>query len=231
MVVVNKAQQNVSGISSVAWSRDFLKDFAIADPGAVDGIRYVTHLLELGQSICGQTQDGIHRLSREIEQITAGKVSLHLGQRRGYKDTLYGSPVSFSLPVQFNHLVYGYLAVACDPLQPEQPAISAPIAQLLGRVCAYLLYTLEQSAFVQGQCRQLNYQVNGPLTKREREVLALMCNGHDQQSIAALLCISPATVGKHRQHIYSQLGVHSERDALFAAYHAGLFSLIEDSLH
>jgi DNA-binding NarL/FixJ family response regulator len=68
------------------------------------------------------------------------------------------------------------------------------------------------------------------LTKREREVLALMCRGYNQEAIADLLCISPATVGKHRQHIYEQLGVHCERDALLVAYQTGLFSLIDDHL-
>lgn len=55
----------------------------------------------------------------------------------------------------------------------------------------------------------------------------LMCLGHDQKSIADKLYISPATVGKHRQHIYEQLGVHNEHDALLAAYHLGFFSILE----
>ncbi|MBA2678504.1 MAG: response regulator transcription factor, partial [Ktedonobacteraceae bacterium] len=67
----------------------------------------------------------------------------------------------------------------------------------------------------------------GTLTKREREVLMLMCLGHDQKTIADRLCISPTTVGKHRQHIYEQLNVHNEHDALLAAYHLGFFSILE----
>ena len=111
----------------------------------------------------------------------------------------------------------------------EQLAIPLPVAQLLAQTCSWILYAIEQSTFLQGQCHQLEYQVNGPLTKREREVLTLMCRGYNQETIAELLCIAPATVGKHRQHIYEQLGVHSERDALLAAYLTGLFSIIEDS--
>ena len=60
-------------------------------------------------------------------------------------------------------------------------------------------------------------------TRREREVLDLMCRGNNQDAIAEKLCVSPATVGKHRQHIYEQLGVHCERDAILVAYQAGLF--------
>jgi len=51
-----------------------------------------------------------------------------------------------------------------------------------------------------------------------------MCRGYDQETIAGKLHITGATVEKHRQHIYSHLGVHNERDAIMAAYQAGLFS-------
>ena len=124
--------------------------------------------------------------------------------------------------------MYGTLCITADPHHKESPSISLPVVHLLTLVCGWLLYTIEQSSFLQGQCQQLDYQINGPLTKREREVLTLMCRGCNQEMIASLLRISPATVGKHRQHIYEQLGVHSEHDALLVAYQTGLFSLIED---
>jgi DNA-binding NarL/FixJ family response regulator len=67
-----------------------------------------------------------------------------------------------------------------------------------------------------------------PLTKREKEVLELMFRGRNQEEIADQLCIAPATVNKHRQHIYERLGVHNERDALLAAYHIGILSLLDN---
>ncbi|GCE15665.1 response regulator transcription factor [Tengunoibacter tsumagoiensis] len=227
MTTVSRPAPLFSGFAPGALNRDLLPELSPGDIKTLDGIRSIAHLLELGQSICGQTQECTQRLCLEVEKTMQGNAHLHLGRQTRSPHQLLGAASLLSFPVQFNHIVYGYLTLVRDSQQPDQPVIPTPIAQLLIRVCGWLLYTFEQAAFVQGQCRQLQYQVNGPLTKREREVLTLMCQGHDQQAIADILCIAPATVGKHRQHIYNQLGVHCERDALFAAYHTGLFSLIE----
>ncbi|MFO7663423.1 MAG: response regulator transcription factor [Chloroflexota bacterium] len=45
-----------------------------------------------------------------------------------------------------------------------------------------------------------------PLTKREHEVLQLVAEGHTNNSIAAILTISPKTVEKHRANIMIKLG-------------------------
>ncbi len=84
------------------------------------------------------------------------------------------------------------------------------------------------TALLQGQCQQLDYQVHSPLTKQERTILLLMCRGKTKEELAEALSISPRTVGTHKQNIYSKLGVHSERDALLAAYQEGIFSPLED---
>jgi DNA-binding CsgD family transcriptional regulator len=55
-----------------------------------------------------------------------------------------------------------------------------------------------------------------------------MCRGDDQTAIARALSIAPATVRKHRQHIYEQLGVHNQHDAFLMAYQMGLFSPLEE---
>jgi DNA-binding CsgD family transcriptional regulator len=194
----------------------------------VEDIQLVTHLLSLSQVLCGQMQSGISRLCNEVRLITCERAHLYLGRQRTMLRSEMPPTAMWSQPVQFGNLAYGTLCIVADPIHTDSPSISLPVAHLLAQVCAWLLYTIEQSSFLQGQCQQLNYQINGPLTKREREVLALMCRGANQEMIAELLCISPATVGKHRQHIYEQLGVHCERDALLVAYQTGLFSLIDD---
>jgi DNA-binding CsgD family transcriptional regulator len=201
-------------------------------PGAVllEEIQPVAHLLGLGQLLCGQVHGAANRLCQEVRLVTQERAQLLLGRRALTKGAQLPPSTLITLPVQFGHLVYGALCIAFDVVHPEQPAISLPIAQLLAQTCSWLLYAIEQSTFLQGQCQQLNYQVHKPLTKREREVLALMCRGFGQEAIAEMLSIASATVGKHRQHIYEQLGVHCERDALLAAYHVGLFSIIEESL-
>lgn len=47
-----------------------------------------------------------------------------------------------------------------------------------------------------------------PLTKREREVLALVARGLTNQQIAEKLSISPRTVDTHRTNIMHKLGIH-----------------------
>jgi ATP/maltotriose-dependent transcriptional regulator MalT len=201
----------------------------VPDAAILEDMQVVAHLLGLGQMLCGHVHGAATRLCQEVKLVTQGRAQLLLGRQVLTKRVQLPASTLITLPVQFGHLMYGTLCIAFDLAHTEELAIPLPIAQLLAQTCSWLLYAIEQSTFLQGQCQQLDYQVHGPLTKREREVLALMCRGYDQEAIAEMLCISPATVGKHRQHIYEQLGVHCERDALLAAYHIGLFSIIEDS--
>lgn len=49
-----------------------------------------------------------------------------------------------------------------------------------------------------------------PLTPREREVLALMAEGHANNGICALLHLGPKTVETHVSHIFSKLGVEEQ---------------------
>ena len=51
------------------------------------------------------------------------------------------------------------------------------------------------------------------LTRREREVLLLVCKGADSRSIAEALVISPETARTHVQNVLSKLGVHSRLEA------------------
>ncbi|MGH2787238.1 MAG: response regulator [Actinomycetota bacterium] len=51
------------------------------------------------------------------------------------------------------------------------------------------------------------------LTKREREVLALLAEGADNDTIAQALVISPQTARTHIQNVIGKLGVHSRLEA------------------
>jgi ATP/maltotriose-dependent transcriptional regulator MalT len=62
-----------------------------------------------------------------------------------------------------------------------------------------------------------------PLTKREREVLALAAQGFTNGEIAGTLYISAATVRRHLNSIYSKLGISAGTCArLVAALKAGM---------
>jgi len=60
------------------------------------------------------------------------------------------------------------------------------------------------------------------LTPREREVLVLLAQGGDNDSIAQSLVISPQTARTHIQNVLVKLGVHSRLEAAAVAMQNGL---------
>jgi DNA-binding CsgD family transcriptional regulator len=60
------------------------------------------------------------------------------------------------------------------------------------------------------------------LTRREREVLALLAAGGNNKSIGQALYISPQTARTHVQHVLSKLGVHSRLAAAAFAMQDGI---------
>lgn len=71
-------------------------------------------------------------------------------------------------------------------------------------------------------------QVLGPplvfpeLTEREREVLDLIAQGHNNQAIARKLFVSPKTVRNHVSNIFAKLQVADRAQAIVRAREAGL---------
>jgi DNA-binding NarL/FixJ family response regulator len=65
------------------------------------------------------------------------------------------------------------------------------------------------------------------LTNRERQVLALLADGADNDTIARTLVISPQTARTHIQNILSKLGVHSRLEAsAFVFWNGNLEALL-----
>ena len=60
------------------------------------------------------------------------------------------------------------------------------------------------------------------VSKREREVLVLMAQGHSNQAIGTELFVSLNTVRNHVQSILRKLEVHSKLEAVFVARREGL---------
>jgi DNA-binding NarL/FixJ family response regulator len=63
------------------------------------------------------------------------------------------------------------------------------------------------------------------LTEREREVLRLIAEGHTNQEIADLLCISLSTVQTHRTHVMEKLKLHRRSELIDYALRHGLLNL------
>jgi len=59
--------------------------------------------------------------------------------------------------------------------------------------------------------------VPSPLSKRETEILRLLCNGMNYRSIATELFLSSHTVKSHVKNIYRKLHVHSRAEAVSKA--------------
>jgi DNA-binding NarL/FixJ family response regulator len=66
----------------------------------------------------------------------------------------------------------------------------------------------------------------GVLTRREREILALLCRGLRNKEIAASVSISTATVKAHVRHIYEKLQVKGRVALLRYAEDKGLIRSI-----
>jgi DNA-binding NarL/FixJ family response regulator len=62
------------------------------------------------------------------------------------------------------------------------------------------------------------------LTRREREVLALLSEGADNEGIARALVISPQTARTHIQNILTKLSVHSRLEAAAFVAHNGVLT-------
>jgi DNA-binding CsgD family transcriptional regulator len=205
-----------------------LKFIEMTDTSLQEFTQLIVDLLSLGQTVYQQIHLVCEDICQKVTRATQGSARLFLPYQNSSAGQPDPFPVSVSFPAQFRNRTYGRLDIAPDPERPGSPALPLSAAQLLAHTCGSLLYSLELTAFIEGQCQRLDDQVPVPLTKREREVLELICQGNDQQAIAEQLSIAPATVDTHRKRISEKLGVHSERDIPLAAYRAGLFSILDE---
>jgi DNA-binding NarL/FixJ family response regulator len=63
------------------------------------------------------------------------------------------------------------------------------------------------------------------LTRREREVLALLADGHTTQEVSDALSISVMTVQSHVKNVLAKLGVHSKVEAIRFAWRSGAVTM------
>jgi DNA-binding NarL/FixJ family response regulator len=116
----------------------------------------------------------------------------------------------------------GYLLKEARPADVVE-AISSVLnggAPLTPSVAAHLLKRLKKT-----EPDRINTLSKSPalqtLTPRESEVLLALARGYSYDETAALLTISPHTVGHHVKQIYSKLAVNSKSAAVFEAVQAG----------
>jgi two-component system, NarL family, response regulator DegU len=73
--------------------------------------------------------------------------------------------------------------------------------------------------------RATDVVVDSPLTKREREILQLVADGHSTAEIARTLYISAKTVKNHLASIYSKLDSRDRTQAVLSGMRLGIVSL------
>jgi DNA-binding CsgD family transcriptional regulator len=101
------------------------------------------------------------------------------------------------------------LPQACLPLRLQQAGRELTIRLVIEQIGERYLLLLEE----QNLCASNSLALLG-LSLRETQVLELVMQGKDNNSIATQLNISSSTVRKHLENIYSQLGVHSRTAAI-----------------
>jgi LuxR family maltose regulon positive regulatory protein len=86
------------------------------------------------------------------------------------------------------------------------------ISKLMAALSGQRGETTDEALFIKVQG-----EIIEPLTKRELEVLRLMCEGLSNQDIADQLIVSINTVKKHTSNVYAKLGVRNRAQAVLRA--------------
>jgi DNA-binding CsgD family transcriptional regulator len=198
----------------------------VANPVAYEQL--LSHLLHVGETLLGETHGVFDRLAQEVALITHGQVQLVLHQENAEQPP--PPPSRFRFLIFFNNRFYGALLIEPDPADPVSPVIPLETVTMLTQACGWLLYTIEVAALLPElrQSYAQTHKARASLPEGEAAVLALMCQGYTTKKTATRLHIVPATVRKYRERIYRRLDVHSEREAVFAAFATGLFYPVAD---
>ena len=126
--------------------------------------------------------------------------------------------------------MYGTLLISS---KESVTALKNSTAFTIAALCGFILHAYELSWFVQEYIHrnvsaQENSSVPRPqLTKRQFEVLQLICKGYTKQEIMQEFHIAASTLQKHRQAIYNRLHVKSESEVLAVALQLRLFSPLD----
>ena len=113
----------------------------------------------------------------------------------------------------------GYLTkeTSLDELVDAAKAVAKGEVVVPPQMLGELLTTLVQQG---GKKTDDSIMTLSKLTRRERQVLALLADGSDKDAIAVALAISPQTARRHVQNILAKLGLHSRLEAAaFARKH------------
>jgi len=198
------------------------KRIFIAEDHAIvrDGLRSLLSVNE-GFEIVGEAEDGLGAI-RLISALKPDIVLLDLTMPRmngleAIKEIKRQSP-STKVLVLTVHKSEGYvfasLREGADGYIPKEANYSELILAiknvLMGRT--YISPAISGKVvegYLEGKKETETQSLLDTLTRREREILKLVAEGYKNKDIADLLCISVATISKHRDNIMKKLDLHS----------------------
>ena len=104
----------------------------------------------------------------------------------------------------------GYLLKDISPTEliASIRALKAGVLQISPQIAATLIQGLYDDSQTTMHKAAEQFEWFDSLTKREREIFALIATGYDNTQIAEKLCIAEQTVRNHVSIIYSKLNVH-----------------------
>jgi DNA-binding CsgD family transcriptional regulator len=188
--------------------------------------RIVLRLEEIGEmaldGMSGRVRaDFPARLCREVASYTQERVRLVLTKPDdGDALEIHTDAEKQVLPVQFGRTSYGMLIFSLCQQEPALREQELEGTRSLARTCAGLLRHFELASLV----------FNGSpftavsLTRRQRDVLQLICQGCTLPAIVRQLQIARDTAEKHRRQVYDVLRAKNDLEVRLNAYRAGLFS-------
>ena len=182
----------------------------------------VVRLYNLNVELFGQSSGVVERISQEITLLSRGYLAVQWhqpGNSPPRSGPLLPTP---SAPMQYGGRYYGELVAASDPAQPTVLLVPLAKMQVVASMCGWLVYSLEVAALLENQ--HVASSQFEPLTRRERQILALMSQRYDEQAIADALQIAPKTVQKHLENIFKRLGVHAAHHAILSGFLQAQFS-------
>jgi len=87
------------------------------------------------------------------------------------------------------------------------------------------LYPSAAAVLIEGYLRQAKEEPYDRLTRREREILKLIAEGHTSREIADMLAISLKTIKSHRMKIMKELDLHNRTELIKYAMREGLIGM------
>jgi len=191
----------------------------------LDSVSILHHLLRVSENLCGRRQDVQRHLSQEVAFVTRNKVVLIFENSSRRQPWL--EQYALNMPVRFGNIDYGMLVAH---IQDEMFHHELPIStiQMLASLCGSILYTCELSLIMQESSQKSTLHdysavTRSTFTKRQWDVLQLICRGYTKEQIIQRLSIAPSTLQKHRQAIYNRLHVNNEHEIPLVAYQMGLY--------